>query len=110
MALASTKKLASSSTPSYEMVDGIPTYKLFIDGQWVDSSTKEVTNDVNPATGEIFARVQQAGDAEIEQAIAAAYRANSTWGSSLVAEREELLLRTARVIEARFPEIRDSLI
>ena len=98
------------ASASFETIDGVPTYKLFIDGQWVDSSRNIVADDLNPATGEIFARVQQAGAEEIEQAIAAAYRASKTWGSSLVAEREELLLRAARVIEARTPEIRDALI
>ena len=110
MVLASTKDPANASTASYEVVDGIPTYKLFIDGQWVDSSAGEVADDINPATGAVFARVQQAGEADIERAITAAHRATSTWGTSLVAEREQLLLRTARVIEARTPEIRDSLI
>jgi aldehyde dehydrogenase (NAD+) len=98
------------ASASFETIDGVPTYKLFIDGQWVNSSRNIVADDLNPATGEIFARVQQAGAEEIEQAIAAAYRATATWGSSLVAEREELLLRTARVIEARTAEIRDALI
>lgn len=98
------------ASASHEMVDGVPTYKLFIDGQWVDSSRNTVVDDLNPATGELFARVQQAGATEVEMAIAAAYRANDTWGKSLAAEREELLLRTARVIEARTAEIRDALI
>jgi len=110
MALASTKESAPTSSVPYEVVDEIPTYKLYIDGQWMNSSIPEVADDVNPATGKVFARVQQAGDADIEQAIAAAHRASDSWGSSLVAEREELLLRTARVIESRTPEIRDSLI
>ena len=98
------------ASASFETIDGVPTYKLFIDGKWVDSSRNALDDDINPATGEIFARVQQAGPAEVEQAIAAAYRANDTWGKSLVAEREALLLRTAQVVEARTPEIRDALI
>ena len=98
------------ASASSEIIDGIPNYKLFIDGQWVNSSRNTVVDDINPATGEIFARVQQAGPEEIERAIAAAYRAKDTWGAILVAEREELLLRTAKVIESRTPEIRDALI
>ena len=74
MVLASTKDPANASTASYEVVDGIPTYKLFIDGQWVDSSAGEVADDINPATGAVFARVQQAGEADIERAITAAHR------------------------------------
>lgn len=98
------------ASASFESIEGVPTYKLFIDGKWVSSSRNIVADSLNPATGEVFARVQQAGAEEIEQAIDAAYRASKSWGSSLVAEREELLLRTARVVETRTPEIRDALI
>jgi aldehyde dehydrogenase (NAD+) len=93
-----------------EIIDGLPHYKLFIDGAWVTAQRNILRDDVNPATGRVFARVQQAGPIEIEQALAAAFRAKDSWGASLVAEREELLLRTARVIEARKAEIRDALI
>ncbi len=93
-----------------ETIDGLKTYKLFIDGAWVTSKRNETADDINPATGEVFARTQQAGAEEVENAIAAAYRANETWGSSLAAERETLLLRVGDVITRRKDEIRDLLI
>jgi len=98
------------SNASSELIDGISTYKLFIDGKWIASSRNVLDDDLNPANGEIFARVQQAGPNEIEQAIAAAYRAKDAWGDTMAAEREEMLLRTANVIENRKAEIRDALI
>jgi vanillin dehydrogenase len=97
-------------TVSNETIDGVLTYKLFIDGKWINSSKNITTDSLNPATGEIFAKVHQAGPEEVEQAVAAAYRATKTWGSSLVSEREQILLGTARVIEARKSEFRDALI
>jgi vanillin dehydrogenase len=65
---------------------------------------------LNPAGGQIFARTQQAGTAEVEKAIEAAHRAFAAWGTSLASEREKLLLKTCEVIERRTPEIRDMLI
>ncbi|MBU6420159.1 MAG: aldehyde dehydrogenase family protein, partial [Proteobacteria bacterium] len=84
-----------------EMIDDVPTYKLFIDGEWVRSQRNSVADDFNPATGELFARVQQAGAEEVERAISAAHKAAQSWGASLVAEREGLLLKLHDVIQAR---------
>jgi acyl-CoA reductase-like NAD-dependent aldehyde dehydrogenase len=97
------------STP-WEVIDGVPTYKLFIDGEWVRSSRNTVVDDLNPSTGKIYARVQQAGAEEVERAIASAYRARESWGGSLVAEREGVLFRAADILATRMEEIRDVLI
>jgi aldehyde dehydrogenase (NAD+) len=95
---------------AYDDIDGVPTYKLFIDGKWVRSSRNSVVDDFNPATGTRFARVQQAGPDEVEAAITAAQRAAGSWGASLVAEREMLLLKVCEVVTRRTAEIRDALI
>jgi aldehyde dehydrogenase (NAD+) len=95
---------------AFDVVDGLPTYRLFIDGRWVRSSRNSIAEDVNPATGKTFARMQQAGPDEVEQAITAAHRAAAAWGASLVAEREKTLLKVCEVIVRRTPEIRDALI
>jgi acyl-CoA reductase-like NAD-dependent aldehyde dehydrogenase len=95
---------------AWEMIDGLRTYKLFIDGEWVTSRRNEIARDVNPATGEVFAAVQQAGEEEIELAIDAAHRASRIWGATLASEREKVLLRAGEVIAKRVDEIRDLLI
>jgi vanillin dehydrogenase len=95
---------------AWEIIDGLRTYKLFIDGEWVTSRRNEIVHDVNPATGEVFAAVQQAGDEEIEWAIDAAHRASRIWGATLASEREKVLLRVGEVIAERVDEIRDLLI
>lgn len=95
---------------SFDVIDGLPHYKLFIDGEWVKSSRNQLADDINPATGKIFARVQQAGAEEVERAIAASFRAAKDWGARMVGEREQLLLRVGDIIVKRTPEIRDLLI
>lgn len=84
-------------------------YKLFIDGDWVKSSSETLLDDINPATGEIYARVHQADAVDIERAIAAAYRARETWGNTLAKEREAILLRAADILEKSIPEIAEVL-
>ena len=95
---------------SYDVLDGVRTYKLYVDGEWISSSRNELADSINPATGEVFARTHQAGAEEVLRAIDAAERANETWGNSVASEREEMLLRTGQVIASRIDEIRDMLV
>jgi acyl-CoA reductase-like NAD-dependent aldehyde dehydrogenase len=95
---------------SYDVIDGLRHYKLFIDGRWVRSSRNMLADDINPATQKVFARTQQAGAEEVDQAIDAAHRAAQSWGKTLVSEREILLLKTLDVVVRRTDEIRDMLI
>ena len=77
----------------------------FINGEYVASSTGRVFNDVNPANGEVIARVHEGGRAEIDQAVAAARAAMAgEWGKMPVARRTELLHKVADGINARFDE------
>lgn len=83
---------------------------LFIDGQWRQGSEGAWADDVNPATGQVFARVAQASAVDVDDAIAAAHRARTGWHKMLAGEREALLLRMADVIAARADELRDLII
>jgi len=39
----------------------IPTYKLFIDGEWINSQSGSFIQDINPGTGELYAYVESPG-------------------------------------------------
>mgnify|MGYP003624424610 CR=1 FL=1 len=95
---------------SYDEIDGLKHYKLFIDGQWRASSRNALLDCINPANGEVFARCYQAGDTEIDDAITSADRAAKEWGDTLVADREVMLLRVGEVIGDRTREIQELLI
>ncbi len=85
-------------------------YRLFINGEWVPSSTGTVANDINPATGAVYARVHQASRDDIEAAIAAAYGAKDSWGRTAPAQREAILITAASILEERLTEFADVLI
>ena len=85
-------------------------YKLFINGEWVPSSTGTIVDDLNPATGSVYAKVHQASDEDIEAAIAAAYGAREEWGKTGPAEREALLIKAASILDERISEFADVLI
>ncbi|MGU9869112.1 NAD-dependent succinate-semialdehyde dehydrogenase [Kluyvera ascorbata] len=67
-----------------------------VNGEWHQLST---TFDVlNPATGEVVAKVAKAGQQETEQAIAAAARAFPLWRAKTAKARSELLYRWYQLI------------
>lgn len=83
---------------------------MYINGQWRQGSEGAWADDVNPATGEVFARVAQASVADVEEAIATAHQARIGWQKMMAGEREALLLKMADVIASRADEIRDLII
>lgn len=91
-------------------MSSVPHYKLFINGEWVSSSRNAVVEDYNPATGTLYATLEQAGEEEARKAIDAAHSAGERWGSTLVSERVRPLLRVAELLEERRGEIADVLI
>ena len=95
---------------SFEMINGTPNYNLYIGGKWTRSLRNESTESMNPATGELFARVQQAGKAETEQAITAAHGAYKAWAAMPVSEREAVFFRAADVLAAKAKDISEVLI
>ena len=77
----------------------------FINGEFVPSEGGRVFDDINPANGEVIARVHEGGQAEIDKAVAAARAAmDGEWGRMPVATRMELLHKVADGINARFDD------
>ena len=53
-------------------------YKLFIDGEWTDSSTDKTFYDLNPATLDKLTSLQVAGKDDVDRAVEAAWDAFKT--------------------------------
>ena len=84
-----------------------PSTGAFIDGELVDAASGETFERVNPATGEVIARVA-AGDAEdVDRAVRAARRAfdAADWSMADPAERKRVLLRLAELIREHAEEL-----
>lgn len=75
--------------------------QLVIGGKRVDSSSGETFETVNPATGEVLARVARGNAADIDLAVAAARRAfeDRAWRTLNAYDRGNLLLKLADLIE-----------
>ena len=80
-------------------------YKIYINGEWVSALDKEVYDDLNPYTGEVFARVPSGKRADAKRAIEAAAAAFPSWSHGLPAERQAIFLRAADILEKRRDDI-----
>ncbi|MDT8397149.1 MAG: aldehyde dehydrogenase family protein [Pseudomonadales bacterium] len=85
-------------------------YQLYIDGQYVSSASGEYSDDMNPATNQPYARIQNAGKADLETVLASSAKAFSTWKDIGPSQREKLLLNVADLMEKRAAELSDVLI
>ena len=80
-------------------------HKMFIGGEFVDSSTGETMDVLNPATGEVIAAVPRGSVDDVERAVSAAKAAWDEWRFKTPKDRMELLLALADVIEENAEEL-----
>jgi len=79
--------------------------KQFIGGEWVESSSGETMEVLNPATGEVIAEVPRGTAEDVERAVAAAQKAWEEWRFKTPKDRMELLLKLADVIDENAEEL-----
>src|SRR4051794_777043 len=83
----------------------IPELRNLVGGEMiagVDGATRDV---LNPATGEVIARVPEGTAADVERAVAAARAARIVWRDTTPGRRQEVLLEMAAVIDRHADEL-----
>jgi betaine-aldehyde dehydrogenase len=82
------------------MSSRVKLYQLYIDGQFVDSTSHRWIDVINPATLELIARVPEPTDAELGAAVTAARRAfdSGPWKDVTAQERGRILFRLAQIV------------
>jgi acyl-CoA reductase-like NAD-dependent aldehyde dehydrogenase len=75
------------------------TFQMFIGGEWVDAASGATFDDLNPYTGEVWARVQKGDEKDADRAMAAAYAARKPWAAMPSLDRSTVLLKAAEVLE-----------
>ncbi len=79
--------------------------KHFINGEYIASANGKTFDNVTPVTGEVIAKVHEAGRDEVDQAVMAAKSAlNGEWGAMTLNDRVDILYKIADGIDARFDE------
>jgi len=83
----------------------VATVKLLIDGEFVESSSTDWRDVVNPATQVVLARVPMATTAEVDAAVAAAQRAFASWRKSPIGVRTRIFLKYQQLIREHMAEL-----
>jgi len=79
--------------------------RLYIHGGYVEATSGETFDTVNPATATTLATVQHACPADVDAAVRSARDGFSTWSAMTGAERGRILLRAAGILRARNDEL-----
>lgn len=80
-------------------------HKLFLNGEWMDSSTGETFEDINPATLESIGVLQKASPEDMSRAVDSAEEAFDSWSRTPPPQRGKILFRAARMLEERKEEL-----
>ncbi len=84
---------------------GVATVKLLIGGKFVESTTAQWRNIVNPATQEVLARVPMATREEVDAAVAAGKEAFKTWRHTPIGARARIFLKYQQLIRENMKEV-----
>jgi aldehyde dehydrogenase (NAD+) len=81
-------------------------YKLFINNEWQEPSSGQWFDSEDPFTGEPWAKIPQANDADVQRAVAAAKAAlEGPWGTMSASDRGMLLHRLGQLIDENAAEL-----
>ncbi|MDH4652197.1 aldehyde dehydrogenase family protein, partial [Pseudomonas sp. BN606] len=83
----------------------VPSVKLLINGEFVESKSQQWRDVVNPATQEVLARVPFATQDEMNAAVAAAQDAFKTWRKTPIGARARIFLKYQQLIRENIKEL-----
>ena len=78
----------------------IRTYKMLIDGAWVEAADGAVFNSINPTTGQVWSKIPEATAEDVDRAVRAAHDAFLTgpWSKMTPTERGKCLRKLAELL------------
>src|SRR5881396_780516 len=86
------------------------TYKNFINGKWIESSSTKTVDNVNPAnTDDVIGTNRQATREEARAAVDAAAEAFAGWRRTPAPSRGKIVAKAARLMEAAKEELAETL-
>ncbi|KAG9510918.1 Methylmalonate-semialdehyde dehydrogenase [acylating], mitochondrial, partial [Fragariocoptes setiger] len=87
----------------------IPTTKLFIDGQFVESKTNDWIEIHNPATNQVVSRVPKPTQDEFHQALNSAKDAFRDWSSRSIISRQSVISNYKYLIQQNMRRLAESI-
>ncbi|QPI11285.1 betaine-aldehyde dehydrogenase [Stutzerimonas stutzeri] len=82
-----------------------PRQQLYIHGAYVDASSNQTFESINPANGEVLAEVAEAGAADLERAVESAEQGQRIWAALTGIERARTMRRAVDLLRERNDEL-----
>ena len=82
----------------------------YIDGEWVEGSSKEVVESIDPYTEDLYATVRAASAEDLDKAYESAKRHQKEWEKVSPFEKAGIIRKAIKIIEDRKEEITDILV
>lgn len=79
--------------------------QLYIHGGYVDASSNQTFQSINPANGEVLADVAEAGAADLERAVESAEQGQRIWAALTGIERARIMRRAVDLLRERNDEL-----
>ena len=67
----------------------IQDFKMYINGEWVDSSSGKKIETLNPENNEVWATVPEANEKDVDKAVQSAQKALKIIGLKFIQEKEQ---------------------
>ncbi len=83
--------------------------KFYINGEWVEPTTADTCDVINPATEEPITAIAMGGHADVDAAVAAAQAAFESFSQTSVAERKALLDKIVEIFGVRSNDIAEAI-
>lgn len=79
----------------------IKNFKMYIDGEWIESSSGKKIETLNPETNKVWATVPEASEADVDKAVKAAQKAfDGSWSKLHPRERAKFLRNIAEQLRS----------
>ncbi|WP_077623858.1 aldehyde dehydrogenase [Sediminibacillus massiliensis] len=76
-------------------------HQFYINGQWIEASTNETIDILNPSTEELISRVPKGNEEDVNKAVEAAFEAQKSWEHTPAVERGKVVRKLGDRIEER---------
>src|ERR1700744_4889032 len=82
-------------------------YQMYVNGEWVDSTSRKIFPVYDPASEEVIAQIPDANADDVNRAVAAAKAAfeDGPWASTTAQERGRVLFRLADKVRENLPAL-----
>ncbi|XP_054712923.1 probable methylmalonate-semialdehyde dehydrogenase [acylating], mitochondrial [Uloborus diversus] len=101
--------LKASGTWRQYASSSVPTTKLFIDGNFIESKTTEWIDLHNPATNEVITKVPKSTPSEMEMAVSSAKEAFKSWSQTSILSRQQSMFKLQHLIKENMERLKESI-